>query len=295
MDLSDIPRRAGTIMNYELFDLGGTRVTPMTFVTVLLIIVATIVISHLLQRGIVRLARHRQIEDEGSIGAVSRLVHYVVLLIGFGIAFQTAGFNLTALFAAGAVFAMGLGFAMKNIVENFVAGVILLVEGSIKPGHVLEVEGRVVKVMQMGIRTTIVQTRDGEHLIVPNSVLAQSSVKNYTLFKAVFRVRAAVGVVYKSDMTLVRQTLEKVAQRLNLDETGRASQVLLLEFGDNSVNWEVAIWIKNPWDARPALSRLNEAIWQAFAEQDLVIAFPQLDVHFDAPVEDGFRKLAVAG
>ena len=295
MDLSTFTQRIHGILNTGLINIGGTLVTPMTLVTVLAILLATIGVSRMLRRGIERLALHRQIQDKGTVGAVSRLLHYVVLLIGFGIAFQTAGFNLTALFAAGAVFAVGLGFAMKNIVENFVAGVILLAEGTIKPGHVLELEGRVVKVMEMGIRTTIVQTRDGEHLIVPNSVLAQSSVVNFTLSRSDYRVRAAVGVVYKSDMAQVREILEAVANETHLDATSRRPQVLLLGFGDNSVNWEVAIWMNSPWDSRVVLSRLNEAIWFALKEQDIVIAFPQLDVHFDAPVEDGFRKLAVAG
>lgn len=295
MGLSAIAQRAGEMINAELFALGGTRVTAMTLMVMFLIVTVTVVFSRLLRRGIKRLARHRKIQDESSVGAVSRLVHYLVLFVGFGVAFQTAGFDLTALFAASAVFAVGLGFAMKNIVENFVAGVILLVEGSIKPGHVLEVEERIVRVMQMGIRTTIVQTRDGEHLIVPNSVLAQSTVKNYTLSRSAYRVRASVGVVYRSDMALVRDTLEEVARNVTREDTGRPHQVLLLGFGDNSVNWEVAVWMNNPWEARPTLSRLNEAIWWALQERGVVIAFPQLDVHFDQPVEEGFRRLAAEG
>jgi small-conductance mechanosensitive channel len=295
MKLSDFPHRAGEILNTKLFTLGDTQVTLMTLVTAVFIVFLTLVISRLLRRGVERLARRRRIQDEGSVAAVSRLVHYLVLLVGIGVALDTAGVNLNALFAAGAVFAVGIGFAMKNIVENFVAGVILLIEGSIKPGNILEVEGRVVRVIQMGIRTTIVQTRDGEHLIVPNSVLGQSTVKNFTLARAVYRVRALVGVVYASDMALVRQILEGVAQNIHLDDTGRAPQVLLLGFGDNSVNWEVAVWMTDPWLSRQVLSRLNEAIWWALKERGIVIAFPQLDVHFDPPVAEGFARIAAVG
>ena len=283
------------VSEFKLFVFSGTVITPGTIATVLVILLVTLALSALTRRGIRRLFRRRKVEDEGTTAAINRLTHYAFLLVGTGIALQTAGFNLNALFAAGAVFAVGIGFAMKNIVENFVAGVILLVERSIKPGDVLEVDRAVVRVEKMGIRTTIVHTRDGEHLIVPNSVLAQSTVKNFTLKRAAYRVRAVVGVEYGSDMEQVRGTLERVARDLPWQLKGRAPLVLLLRFGDSSVDYEVSAWIADPWDARQALSRMHEAIWWAFKEQGVTIAFPQLDVHFDAPVEQGFGKLAAVG
>jgi len=89
------------------------------------------------------------------------LIHHTVLVIGFSTALSTAGIDLTGLFAAGAIFAVGLGFAMQSIVQNFVAGVILLIQQSIKPGDVLQVEGVIVKVTEMGIRASIARSRDG--------------------------------------------------------------------------------------------------------------------------------------
>ena len=119
---------------------------------------------------------------------------------------------LEALFAAGAVFAIGLGFAMQNIVQNFVSGVILLAERTIKPGDVLQVDGRFVKVRHMGIRSTICRTLDEEEIIVPNATIVQSTVTNYTLQDSLFRLRCTVGVVYGSDMVLVKNTLQRAAQ-----------------------------------------------------------------------------------
>jgi len=86
------------------------------------------------------------------------------------------------------LFPVGLGFAMQNIAQNFVSGLILLVERAIKPGDIVEVEGRVVRVLKMGIRTTIARTRDDEEIIIPNASLVQSSVKNYTLEDSYFRI-----------------------------------------------------------------------------------------------------------
>lgn len=284
----------GPLLQAKLFTVGGTQVSLQTLITVTVILVFTYLISGVVRHAIERLFQRRGLENDGNVMAISRLTHYCVLMIGFGVALQTAGFNLNALFAAGAVFAIGIGFAMQNLVQNFVAGVILLVERAIKPGDVLEVEERVVQVSQMGIRATIVRTRDGDNMIVPNSVLVQSTVKNYTLKNSNYRIRAKVGVTYGSDMKLVEETLSRVTQNITWRLQGHEPIVLLTEFGDNSVNFDASVWVNDPWESAKHLSRLNHEIWWALKEQNIVIAFPQLDVHLDPPVEQGLSRLAVA-
>jgi small-conductance mechanosensitive channel len=167
-------------LDVKLFEVGGTSVTLATALSAALVITFSVWLANAMRRTIRRVFERRGLH-EGTAGTVGGILYYVVLVTGFGVALQTIGIDLAALFTAGAIFAIGLGFAMQNIAQNFVSGVILLTERAIKPADVLEVEGDVVKVRQMGIRATIVQTRDGEEIIVPNSVLAQSSVKNYTL------------------------------------------------------------------------------------------------------------------
>ncbi len=136
------------------------------------------------------------------------------------VAMRTTGIRLDALFAAGAVFAVGFGFAMQNIAQNFVSGVILLFERTIKPGDVIEVGGQIVKVQQMSIRATIVRTLDEEDVIVPNSSLVQSNVKNFTLEDNIYRVRVTVGVSYSSDVPKVKAALEGCARSDGLSRKG---------------------------------------------------------------------------
>lgn len=295
--MSDKLQRLWETLDFKLFEIGGTPLTLATLVTVLLVVVFTFVVSRGIRTAATAAFQRRGVTGSGTVAAVNRLIHYVVLFVGLGIALQTAGINLSTLFAAGAVFAVGIGFAMQNIAQNFVSGVILLVERAIKPGDVLRIEGKVVRVQEMGIRATIVRTRDGEDLIVPNAILVQSTVVNYTLRDSQYRVRHQVGVTYNSDMERVRAELERVAaavaERWGVDEP--APQVLLIEFGDNSVVWEVGVWMKDPWMERPALSELSTAVWEAFHRAGIVIAFPQVDVHFDPPVANGLARLAAAG
>ena len=159
---------------------------------------------------------------------------------------------------------------------------------------VLRVEGLLVRVVKMGIRATVVRSLDEEELIVPNSSIVQSTVTNYTLRDSLYRLRCPVGVVYASDMGLVKRTLEEVARDVPWRQTGKEPIVLLTEFGDSSVNFEVSVWMEDPWSVRRARSDVNERIWWALKDSGVTIAFPQLDVHFDPPVVDSLKGLARA-
>ncbi|MCX4241627.1 mechanosensitive ion channel family protein [Paraliomyxa miuraensis] len=280
-------------LDVKLFEVGGTSVTLATALSALLVITFTAWLAKVMRRLVRRVFERRGL-GEGTAGTVGGILYYVVLVTGFGVALQTIGIDLAALFTAGAIFAIGLGFAMQNIAQNFMSGVILLTERAIKPGDVLEVEGDVVKVRQMGIRATIVQTRDGEEIIVPNSVLAQSSVKNYTLEDSKFRLRAAVGVLYSSDLRRVRARLEEVSREQSWRLAAHEPEVYLSEFGDNAVIYEIFVWMSDPWRERAARSSLHEAIWWAFKEEGVVIAFPQLDLHLDEDVAGSLRALGGA-
>lgn len=279
----------------KLFEIAGTSITVATLVIFVAIIVVTLIISRVIQGGTTRLLKARGVTHEGTVGVATRLVHYLILLIGLGVGLQTIGINLSALFAAGALFAIGLGFAMQNLMQNFVSGVILLLERSIKPGDVLRVEDRLVKVSHMAMRATHARTLDDEEIIVPNSVIAQATVTNYTLRDSYYRLRCPVGVIYGSDMALVRKTLENVARGAEWRSPDKEPVILMTDFGSSSVDWEVSVWINDPWQVRRRRSDLNEAIWWALQQAGITIAFPQMDVHFDPPVVQGLQALSRAG
>lgn len=294
MSWTDFFSSVRSVMSTRLFEIGGTSVTVSTLAVVLLVILFTFITSVAVRRGTKRALMRRSVH-EGTIAAINGLVHYLVLVIGLSVGLQTLGINLTALFAAGAVFAVGLGFAMKNIAENFVSGVILLVERSIRPGDIIDVEQQVVKVVRMGIRATLVQGRDGEHVIMPNSTLVQSAVTNYTLETPVYRTRIPVGVVYSSNMEQVHDALTTAARQAMSEIDGitdRTPDIIMTDFGDNSVNFEVGMWVGDPWRERPIRSRVSFLIWNELKARDITIAFPQLDVHFDPPVAKGFESIA---
>ena len=269
--------------NYRLFELGGTTITVGSLVTVVLVITATWWLSRALQNVLARTLKRRGMVHAGTLQASQRLVHYLVMVLGTSVGLDAIGINLSALFAAGAVFAVAIAFAMQTIVQNFVSGVILLVERAIKPGDVLEVNGTVIRVIDMGIRSTIARTRDEEDLIIPNGLLVQNTVKNFTLRDTTYRIRALVGVHYDSDIRAVLECLERVAMDAHHESIPARPQVQLKGFGASSVDFEVQLWIDDPWNANTRLSELYKAIWYALKEAGIVIAYPQLDVHISPP------------
>jgi len=290
--MKDVVTWIGSALKIELFRIAGTPVNGATLAVFVLIFIATWLVSMAIRRTILRGFGRRGVRDVGSVAVTTRLVHYTIMLLGTGVAVNTLGIDLTALFAAGAVFAVALGFAMQNISQNFVSGVILMIERAIKPGDVLEVNGMIVKVLDMGIRTTIARTLDDEDIIIPNSILVQSVVKNHTLRDPLYRVRVPVGVTYGSDMRLVRTTLETTAREVDWRVAEREPVIMLRAFGNSSVDWEVSVWVDDPWVMQRGRSKLHEAIWWALKGAGITIAFPQLDLHLDERVENALESFS---
>lgn len=280
---------------FEGFEIGDTIVTPVSLVLAVLIVLTAYQVSRFLQELAERGLRRTGIETESTIGTVRRIIHYGIIVLGFLIAVQQIGIRIETLLAAGAIFAVAFGFAMQNIAQNFVSGIIILIERSIKPGDVLEVEGKIVRVVEMGIRATIVRTLDDEEMIVPNSTLVQTTVKNFTLRDSLYRLRARVGVSYASDMGKVRTTLEETAREIEWRVKDHAPRVHLLEFGDSSVVWEVSVWIQNPWFSPRLLSRLYESVWDALKQNGITIAFPQMDLHLHPRLEEALGGPPASG
>jgi small-conductance mechanosensitive channel len=269
------------ILNYPLFSIAGTPVDVATLLTAVAVGLLSLWLSSIAEKATGGFMRRKGVKDEGSIGATSRLVYYIVLCVGLSVAVHTLGINLTALFAAGAIFAIALGFAMQNITQNFVSGVILLLERTIKPGDIIEVEGRMVRVTSLGMRSTVTRTWDSDDLIIPNSLLVATTVKNFTLRDRLHRIRTLVGVSYDADMRLVRKVLEETTRALTWRVQDTDPVILMKQFGTSSVDFDVSVWVEDPFGRALGQSHLNEAVWFALKDAGITIAYPQLDLHLD--------------
>jgi small-conductance mechanosensitive channel len=267
------------------FPLLHVTDTDVTFVSLCLfgvVLLLTRRVSGWVQDAVGRVLNAQEGADEGMTASLQQLANYAVLATGLVVALQTAGFNLSALLAASAVLGVGIAFGLQTISENFVAGLILLFERRIRPGDMIGVEGRIVRITQMGIRSTTALSMEDERIVVPNAILVRETVVNHSTPTPVVRARASVGVAYDSDVDEVLELLREAADSLDELHPSKDPVVLLTDFGDNAIGFEVSIWVDHAFVRPLVLSNLRVAIWRVLKCAEVEIAFPQLDVHFDS-------------
>lgn len=274
--------RISDILNWTVFSVGDTATSLRGLVAAVAVLILTHLLSKVVRSAVKRKAS--QIDDDSGSNRVYGIIAVLVVwLIGIDVAFELLGFSLTSLLAASGFLALGAGFAVKNIVENFLSGGILRMERTIGPGDIIIVNEKHVVVRKIALRTTRADTFDGEQILIPNSLVAQSMVTNMTRRDRLFRIHVGVGVAYESDLNLVRSVLEKAISELNWISSEIEPAVFLDEFGDSSINYSIAVWIDDVSNSRQRGSDLHEAIWQALKDNEIIVAFPQLDVHLDGP------------
>jgi small-conductance mechanosensitive channel len=268
-----------------LFTIGGTQVGIASVVGFLVILLVSWIVSRVLQRMLARFFRQRQVE-QGVQYALNRLLHYAILAVGGMVALQNLGISITALAGLGAILAVGIGFGLQNIAQNFVSGLILLLERPIKKGDFVEVGETRGTVRSIHARATVITTLDNVDILVPNGDLITEPVVNQTYRDRQLRIRIEVGVAYGSDTELVRQTLLRVAAEHPSVVRKQEAAVIFEDFGDSSLDFTLMAWIDNPEAQRRVGSDLRFAIDRAFRDVGIEIPFPQRDLHLRSGWKD---------
>jgi small-conductance mechanosensitive channel len=186
-----------------------------------------------------------------------------VIVIGIGIALHTVGIYMTGVFAAGGVFALATGFAFKDIAENFMAGIMVRIEHTIKLGDVIEIGGEMVKVTRLGARSTTARTLQDEDILIPNSKLIKSFVTNYTLRDPLSRLSVQIEVPSSADLDQVRRSLEETSRNIAWRARDREPEVFLESRNKSTATYTVAVWIDDPWKSPQLRSDLNETMWNS--------------------------------
>jgi potassium-dependent mechanosensitive channel len=258
--------------------LGGTAVTVASIVSFVLFLVIAFAISWVVRRSLRRLFRARGV-DEGVSYAVARLIHYGIVAVGVFLALDNLGISVTALAGLGAILAVGIGFGLQNIAQNFVSGIILLLERPVKKGDFVVVGETSGTVRQIRARSTVITTLDNVDIIVPNGDFVTEQVTNETYVDRRVRVRMEVGVAYGSDTELVRSTLLRVAEANERVLRQPAPVVLFTDFGDSSLDFALLVWVGDPLIRLGVVSELRFEVDRAFREAGVEIPFPQRDLH----------------
>jgi potassium efflux system protein len=290
---------AGSFLNrlwkFELFTaedtitVEGQKVTGKRSVTLSKVVMAIVILaagvwlsqflSRLLQPVIVR----RFKIEVNQANLIRRWVHAftVVCIVMFSLV--SVKIPLTVFAFAGGALAIGLGFGMQTLLKNFVSGLILLFERPFRIGDVLEVDKQRGVVTEIGLRSSVLQLWDGTETLIPNSLLLENPVSNWTYSSRKVRFTIMVGAAYGTDTRRVIQLLLEVAERHGVVEKEPAPQAFMTDFADSALLFELRYWV-NVINANASQvgSDLRQMILGSFTESGIVIAFPQRDLHLDA-------------
>ncbi len=271
------------LLDRRLFTISGTVTTVGSALAIVAILVATHLIARSMRQVAARIFKRHRIDDDIAVQTTATVLQVVVWLVGIEIVLHLLGIRLATLFATTGALALGAGFAIKNVVENWISGITLRMSQTIRPGDVIVIDDRWLTVKKIGMRTTDALTFDDEEVMIPNGLVTQSIVTNLTRHDSRYRLEAKVGVSYDPDLDLVRRTLETTVNGLEWRSHTQEPAVYLTEFAASSVRYTVHVWIDDVRHALKPASDLHEAIWRDLEQAGITIALPQLDVHLDPP------------
>jgi small-conductance mechanosensitive channel len=273
---NSIVEEANSILD---FSLPISKEISITIQGLLFVTVALIVTSFILK--FIRRFVTKKMPDNDKLKFVSvfSYIRGFVFLIIFLIAMHTSGVNVTAIFAASAALLIGVGLALQTLFQDILSGIFILVDQSVHVGDIIELEGKVGRVLDIRLRTTRAVTVDNKVLVIPNHLYLTNILFNWTENGTTTREFVDVGVAYGSDVELVRKILVKIAEEQTTVLKEPKPMALFTDFADSSLNFRIAFTLTNSFDVRFTQSNIRFEIDKAFRENNISIPFPQRDVH----------------
>lgn len=276
-------------MDNDIWQATILHVGGYTLVTSQLLIFLMTLIFTFVAASIIRSAFHRLAEKENKITGphlyiIARLTHYIIYVIGFVLALSTLGIDVSKLALVASALGIGIGLGLQGIVNNFVSGLAVLLERSLKVGDFIELDSGITgEVIEIHMRATLMRTNDNVDILIPNAELTNGKVINWTLEESVRRFRIPFGVAYGTDKNLVKKAVLEAARSLpyTLDSNGREPVVWMSSFGDSSLNFILGVWVSAEQVKRPTALQ-SDYLWaidDALRKYNIEIPFPQRDLH----------------
>ncbi|MFP4448362.1 MAG: mechanosensitive ion channel family protein [Bacteroidales bacterium] len=267
-----------TILEYTIIDTEKFSLTVYNLIIALLILVITRLIIWGLKRGFNRVIKQKAV-DQSRGHTVYQLVKYFLWIIAVFLVLDTIGVRITFLLAGSTALLVGIGLGLQQVFKDLISGIFLLFEGNLKVGDVVELEGMVGIVKDIGFRTTKIETRDNIILIIPNSRFIAENVINWSHIEKRTRFYVEVGVAYGSDVQLVKSILAKCAKDHKEITNFPEPFVRFNDFGDSSLVFQLYFFTNNAFRVENIKSDLRFIIDKKFRENNVRIPFPQRDVH----------------
>ena len=265
-------------LKYKIFEFNNYVFTVQEIVSVLLIIIITKILLILIKKTLFRINRLKNERPE-DLYTLNKIISYIIWIVSFIFILNSLGLKVTALLTGSAALLVGVGLGLQQTFNDFISGVILLFEGKTKVGDILEVEGRLMTLSNIGLRTTEGVDRDGISIIIPNSKIVTDKVINWThQEEKKIRFRIKIGVAYGSDVELAIQLLEACAKEHSGIIDKELVEARFVDFGDSSLNFELLFFSQTIFRIGRIESDLRRSINQIFIDNNITIPFPQMDI-----------------
>ena len=266
------------ILELKFIHIGNYEIRIYTLVSILGIVVLTLLILWLIKKALLRRNKFSKL-DTGNSYALFQIIKYVFWVIAIGLILETVGVKVTVLIAGSAALLVGVGLGLQQTFNDVISGIILLSERSIKVNDVLEIDGDVVKIQSIGLRTSKGLNRDDISIILPNSLITTNKVINWSHQSKKTRFRIEIGVAYGSNVDHVIKILEQSAIDHPDIYDRELIEARLMNFGNSSLDFQLLFFSENVFRIGKVKSDIRRIINKKFAENGIRIPFPQLDLH----------------
>jgi small-conductance mechanosensitive channel len=264
------------LIDFTLFNYGGYTIKVFAIVK---IVIAYFLLKLLLYSLRLVIYRSRKF-DIAKKYSLFKLIKYVVHAFAIILLIHLLGFDVKFLLLGSSALLVGLGFGLQNLFSDFISGIIILIDATVKVDDVIEVNGLVGKVVRINFRTTIIITRDDKYIIVPNTDLTKNQLINWTLNNVDSRFEINVGVSYGSDVNLVMKILTEAASSVALVDDKPEPFVRFQDYGDSSIDFTLYFWSFEVFRIESIKSDIRVKIFELFRVHNVEIPFPQRVLHY---------------
>jgi len=266
------------VLEMIIFRISDYEIKISNLLIVLVIYLGTKLLIWVIKKAIFRANTSRKIDMSNGY-SLYQIIRYVAWIIAILFMLQALGISITVLLAGSAALLVGIGLGLQQTFNDFISGIIMLVEGTTKIDDVLEIDGDVVMIQEIGLRTSKGLNRDDIVVIIPNSKITTNKVINWSHQSKKTRFRINVGVAYGSDVDLVVKVLEASALEHPDISDKKHIEARFVDFGNSSLDFQLLFFSDNVFRIEKVKSEIRKIINRKFIENKIVIPFPQVDLH----------------
>ncbi|MBX7094798.1 MAG: mechanosensitive ion channel [Flavobacteriales bacterium] len=244
------------LLEFDLIRIDKFHISIYNILLVAIFVISARILTSTIRIWVLRSVKEER-ESQNKAHTMIRLLQYFIYTLFIVLAIQSFGIDITILIASSAALFVGLGLGLQKIFADIISGFILLFEGSIKIGDVVEVDKMMAKVIEINIRTSTVRTRDGNYLIIPNSKLTSENLNNWSYNQKSTRYFIQISTKNETDPELIRSLLYQCALQHHLIDKKKPIQVFLEDFGDSSIKFQLSYWTSHAWEVQRIQSDLR--------------------------------------